>query len=927
MKKLKIWFIGLFFLFMGVVAAGVNDTKITVDYFNGVYGNFLVEDIYYWNQIGIPMANGKVTYCLEPGVWITTDTYDSYTNFNIKNISDTTKEKLEKYSYYGYDYPSHQTIKYYLATQELIWRELGIKEMYWSTKSQHNGDKINVENEKSTILKMIEENKHKPSFDSKTIKGTIGGYLVISDSNKVVDSYSILETNGLLINRNINELIVNLNKVGKYQIKLKRNFDQNDTSILYTKPSSQTVASFRLNSEIESIFNVEVDGYEIELDKIDEDNKNNIPRGEAVLKGAIYEVFDKDIKVGEITTDEKGVGSISNLDFGTYQIKEKTPSVGYLLDKKVHEIEVKKNESKKINIEVTEKVIESEIEFIKVFAEENTGVMKPEINITFEISNNKGEVIKTVITDEYGRCSLKLPYGTYTVSQKNTTPGYEYVKDFKIEVKENIKRPIVYTISNAIVKAKLKLIKVDEQGNTIKVDTATFKIKDKKTGLYVSQEIYTPDKTIINEYTTNNEGEVTLPYPIISGTYLIEEIKTPAGFLTLEKPVEFTLDENTGLEVIDITKELTIKIKNKKPVGEIIVEKLGTWKDYSFENEKIITKENSELLNGVEFSLIANEKIGKYKKGDTIKTAITENGTAVFNNLELGSYCIKEIKGLDEYKVDDEEHCVTLTYKDEKTPIILEKITVKNYKDSSKVTIKKVGEQESNFIKGEVIYKNIPLTLVEFEVYNEDNIKIDNKNVESNTLLFTLKTDNNGIIEIEGLPFGKYYLKEKNSNNNYYELKNFIKFEITKEKNNITIPIKNIKKKSRLIFSKLDKNTKAKLKGAKFKITKKDSNLIFDFETNKQGVYEVDKLPIGTYEIVETDAPFGYRKSKEKKIFNIDGSKEIITIEMENEKLILPNTSSNLRTVIIVLVGLSISSIICFLFAHIIKRKNDEANF
>ena len=50
--------------------------------------------------------------------------------------------------------------------------------------------------------------------------------------------------------------------------------------------------------------------------------------------------------------------------------------------------------------------------------------MLPEANIDFEIYNNKNELIKTISTDEEGKVQTTLPYGKYTIIQKNTTPGY-----------------------------------------------------------------------------------------------------------------------------------------------------------------------------------------------------------------------------------------------------------------------------------------------------------------------------------------------------------------------------------------------------------------------------------------------------------------------------------------------------------------------
>ena len=58
--------------------------------------------------------------------------------------------------------------------------------------------------------------------------------------------------------------------------------------------------------------------------------------------------------------------------------------------------------------------------------------MKGEPNITFEIYNKDKELINTITTDENGLASVELPYGHYTIKQKNTTEGYSKIEPFKI---------------------------------------------------------------------------------------------------------------------------------------------------------------------------------------------------------------------------------------------------------------------------------------------------------------------------------------------------------------------------------------------------------------------------------------------------------------------------------------------------------------
>ena len=72
---------------------------------------------------------------------------------------------------------------------------------------------------------------------------------------------------------------------------------------------------------------------------------------------------------------------------------------------------------------------------LKQFGEEND--MSPEKNIDFEIYDKNNKLVKTISTDDEGKVTVTLPYGTYKVIQKNSTNGYQKVEPFTITVDKN----------------------------------------------------------------------------------------------------------------------------------------------------------------------------------------------------------------------------------------------------------------------------------------------------------------------------------------------------------------------------------------------------------------------------------------------------------------------------------------------------------
>lgn len=57
-----------------------------------------------------------------------------------------------------------------------------------------------------------------------------------------------------------------------------------------------------------------------------------------------------------------------------------------------------------------------------------------EKNIDFDIFNSKGDLVKTISTNDQGIVEIILPYGEYTFVQKNSTKGYKKVEPFKINI-------------------------------------------------------------------------------------------------------------------------------------------------------------------------------------------------------------------------------------------------------------------------------------------------------------------------------------------------------------------------------------------------------------------------------------------------------------------------------------------------------------
>lgn len=71
-----------------------------------------------------------------------------------------------------------------------------------------------------------------------------------------------------------------------------------------------------------------------------------------ILQGAVFDVFNStNEKVGTITTNEKGIASLSSLEIGTYTFKEVKSPTGYVMNEQPQQIEVKTGEIARVTVQ------------------------------------------------------------------------------------------------------------------------------------------------------------------------------------------------------------------------------------------------------------------------------------------------------------------------------------------------------------------------------------------------------------------------------------------------------------------------------------------------------------------------------------------------------------------------------------------------
>lgn len=743
-KLALMFFVSVFFMLAGyteVSAATLTQTPVDNWYYTRRGGG----KPYMSAQWNLYDLDGKTAYCIEPGVNITTSDYEGAIGWINSPYSDEINRKIQLYGYYGYNYPGHENLRYRAAAQSLIWEATGGQIIEFWTERYGNGNFINLNAERNEILRLASTHYEVPTFDSDTKDAVIGETTTFTDTKGILSNFDVVKSSDASVSINGNTLSVTPNVIGNITVVLKKKTYTQDPTIIFVgkDATSQKMGMFGVDDPVLVRVKLNVVGGSLKINKKDLDTKLSKPQGDATFKNAVYELLDENYNfiTDLIIDDSFSVKTDKILSPNKiYILREKTASEGYLLDKTEYRFKIDRD-NLDIEMDVYEDVIEKTVNIYKVFADGSTTILKGEPNVSFEIYlKSTGEYYKTIKTDEKGFVSVKLSYGKWIFKQVSSTSGFEKVKDFEIVINNDSDEDITKIISNAEIRAKLKLIKVDSESRKILVrDGIKFRIKNLDTGEYVCQNVTYPGQEKICVFETK-DGMFITPYVLGHGNYQIEELEEQSipGYVWNSVPLKFSIDENSKfIQDDEFGLMLEVQFENKEVKGEVEIKKVG---------EKLIIENGTfryeEIeLDGVHYDLIADGDIYSgdgtliYKDKQLIKSFVTKDGYFKLTNLYLGKYCLIETKTVGNHVLNSKPYCFEIKYKDQYTDTIKLIINQKNYLAKGDFELSKVDLSTGEPVEGALI-----------EIYTEDDI-----------LIYSGRTDKLGKLYVKGLESGKKY--------------------------------------------------------------------------------------------------------------------------------------------------------------------------
>lgn len=743
-KLALMFFVSVFFMLAGyteVSAATLTQTPVDNWYYTRRGGG----KPYMSAQWNLYDLDGKTAYCIEPGVNITTSDYEGAIGWINSPYSDEVNRKIQLYGYYGYNYPGHENLRYRAAAQSLIWEATGGQIIEFWTEKYGNGNFINLNAERNEILRLASTHYEVPTFDSDTKDAVIGKTTTFTDTKGILSNFDVVKSSDASVSINGNTLSVIPNVVGNITVVLKKKTYTQDPTIIFVgkDATSQKMGMFGVDDPVLVRVKLNVVGGSLKINKKDLDTKLSKPQGDATFKNAVYELLDENYNfITDLIIDDSFSAKTDKIlsPNKIYILREKTASEGYLLDKTEYRFKIDRD-NLDIEMDVYEDVIEKTVNIYKVFADGSTTILKGEPNVSFEIYlKSTGEYYKTIKTDEKGFVSVKLPYGKWIFKQVSSTSGFEKVKDFEIVINNDSDEDITKIISNAEIRAKLKLIKVDSESRKILVrDGIKFRIKNLDTGEYVCQNVTYPGQEKICVFETK-DGMFITPYVLGHGIYQIEELEEQSitGYIWNSVPLKFSIDENSKfIQDDEFGLMLEVQFENKEVKGEVEIKKVG---------EKLVIENGTfryeEIeLDGVHYDLIADGDIYAgdgtliYKDKQLIKSFVTKDGYFKLTNLYLGKYCLIETKTVGNHVLNSKPYCFEIKYKDQYTDTIKLIINQKNYLAKGDFELSKVDLSTGEPVEGALI-----------EIYTEDDI-----------LIYSGRTDKLGKLYVKGLESGKKY--------------------------------------------------------------------------------------------------------------------------------------------------------------------------
>ena len=595
------------------------------------------------------------------------------------------------------------------------------------------------------------------------------------------------------------------------------------------------------------------------------------------IKNTRFAVYKDTKLIGNYTTDADGLVELTNLEPGTYTVKETRTASGYVLQDAPQSIELEPGKTATLTFFNPTK---PGISIKKIDADTGDELY----GATFKIEGVNVTYLNELTTDRDGEIVLPdLNPGVYSVSETSAPEGY--VKNDEVKVFEATEDGNVQLVFKNHKKPSLKITKIDsDNGDTLygaafriaKVGDATryydrvtdgngvIEIDGLDVGIYTVQEISAPegyqlndtlyhvelfegkdstltvenaikpsltiikldsktneplsgavfevyrDARLVGTYTTNINGEINLR-DLRTGTYLVKEVAVDNEHIVNSTPQQIEIDENSG------DTAMLVFLNDQKPYIRLV-------------------KLDSTTLEPL------SDAVFEVKKTDgsfTKEFTTDRNGEISLDELDVGTYVVKETKAPEGYLIDNAER-----------------------------TVKVEGNEYAAFVFTNT--KKPQVRVIKYDKYNDKYLSgatFRIAKIEDGSNYLDRITDIDGNIVIDNLDPGVYSVKEIKAPTNYVlnEIEYHVELLAGKESQVVVLN----EEKPSLKIVKTDAKTGKPIAGVGFLVRLADGSTENTVVTDENGEALLAYLNPGIYEVIEKSVPNDYLLNSEPKLVTL----------------------------------------------------------
>ena len=614
--------------------------------------------------------------------------------------------------------------------------------------------------------------------------------------------------------------------------------------------------------------------------------------------------FERDYLV----TNRYGYAKTKLLPYGLYVLKQVKGKAGHALKSPV-EIFVRGDEdvANPPILTINNQAIRYRLKLIKTDAK--TGKTVRLANTAFKLLDSDGNVvtqtvsyptrrkIDTFYTDENGEVTLPetVTRGMYFIEEVQAPQGYlirtERLGVFVGETGDapgeaytlDIEIPNEPVMGRVMVEKKgLKFVRLEEQadafGNIVHQPVyeegylagAVFELRAAEDIVGKDGTLWFHAGDVADTITTTEAGkDASKELPL--GRYELVEVSAPEGYLLDGAPHEVELRyENDHTAVV----ETNVTLGNGYLSTEITMEKEKEDLEIIMDDDHV----RQEIVNipgeGFVFGLFADEEL---RVGDVTLTADTLVATgatdaagrlAFVGNFPHGAYYVKELSAPDGWTLNPAKFAVTLEPQAQSGGVI------------------RVSLPEP--VHDELIYTRVTLTKTDITGQKTlPGATIEVKD-EQGKVFYRETTDANGQIPQIPVTPGTYTFKEVYAPDGYALNEAEMRFTVDAD-GSVTGDTTIRDDYTRFSLRKVDESGKP-LAGVMFGLKKADGMLMMTAKTDAKGMATFEKVPFGTYTLVETQALPGYLKTDTEIRLAVDGTfvnpkEPIATVVNERQKI------------------------------------------